>query len=166
MKDKQLTVKQDAFCKWLFTPGSEIFGNATESARRAGYKGNTGTLATVGKENIRKPQIIAEKARIQAITAKKLDLSRQAQHEKLERAFKIAEDGKNPSAMATVIREQNEMLGYHRDKAPNTERIEQIRRRMDEEELLYRQEHTVRRCLTVSQARTGVNVVLKGEEYE
>ena len=31
--------------------------NATESARRAGYKGNDNTLAAVGKENLSKPQI-------------------------------------------------------------------------------------------------------------
>lgn len=31
--------------------------NATEAARRAGYKGNENTLSTVGYENIRKPNI-------------------------------------------------------------------------------------------------------------
>ena len=31
--------------------------NATEAARRAGYKGNDVTLASVGYENLRKPQI-------------------------------------------------------------------------------------------------------------
>lgn len=32
-------------------------GNATEAARLAGYKGNDVTLAAVGSENLRKPQI-------------------------------------------------------------------------------------------------------------
>lgn len=34
--------------------------NATEAARRAGYKGNDNTLAVVGHDNIRKPNISAE----------------------------------------------------------------------------------------------------------
>ena len=33
--------------------------NATEAARRAGYEGNDTTLASVGYENLRKPQIAA-----------------------------------------------------------------------------------------------------------
>lgn len=32
-------------------------GNATEAARIAGYKGNDGVLAGVGRENLRKPHI-------------------------------------------------------------------------------------------------------------
>ena len=32
-------------------------GNATEAARRAGYKGNDMTLGQVGAENLKKPQI-------------------------------------------------------------------------------------------------------------
>ncbi len=95
-------------------------------------------------------------ARIDKKTAKVLDLSRKGQHEKLERALKIAEDGKNPSAMASVIREQNEMLGYHRDKAPNTERQAQIRDRMEQEEYEYRQVFTVSRCKQLARPATGL----------
>jgi phage terminase small subunit len=41
--------------------------NATEAARIAGYKGNGNTLAAVGSENLRKPNIAAEiKVRLQA----------------------------------------------------------------------------------------------------
>ncbi len=66
MQDRPLTVKQAAFCKWLFTPGSEIFGNGTESARRAGYSGTSNQLAVVAHGNIRKANIIAERDRINA----------------------------------------------------------------------------------------------------
>ncbi len=66
MPDRPLTVKQAAFCKWLFTPGSEIFGNGTESARRAGYSGTTNQLAVVAHGNRRKAKIIAERDRINA----------------------------------------------------------------------------------------------------
>jgi phage terminase small subunit len=47
----ELTLKQRKFV--------EAFkGNATEAARVAGYKGNDVTLAAVGAENLRKPQIL------------------------------------------------------------------------------------------------------------
>lgn len=50
-KDK-LTPKQSLFVKeYLKT------GNATESARRAGYQGNANTLGQVGDENLKKPKI-------------------------------------------------------------------------------------------------------------
>lgn len=51
-KKKKLTPKQQMFVsEYLKT------GNATEAARRAGYKGNDVTLCAVGAENLRKPQV-------------------------------------------------------------------------------------------------------------
>ena len=47
-----LTPKQKAFADYYIE-----LGNATEAARRAKYKGNDVTLAAVGSENLRKPQI-------------------------------------------------------------------------------------------------------------
>jgi hypothetical protein len=40
-------------------------GNATQAARLAGYKGNDVTLASVGAENLRKPQIAEAIANVQ-----------------------------------------------------------------------------------------------------
>jgi phage terminase small subunit len=48
-----LTPKQRAFVIAYRTSG-----NATEAARTAGYSGNDVTLASVGHENLKKPQII------------------------------------------------------------------------------------------------------------
>lgn len=48
----KLTTKQRLFVEAYLTTG-----NATESARRAGYKGNDVTLGAVGAENLKKPQI-------------------------------------------------------------------------------------------------------------
>ena len=67
---RPLTQKQELFSIAMFTIGSEFFGNGTASARKAGYKGSEDVLATVAKENIRKPQIIARKHVIQAKVAK------------------------------------------------------------------------------------------------
>lgn len=49
-----LTPKQKAFADFYVETG-----NATEAARRAGYKGNSITLGSVGAENLKKPQISA-----------------------------------------------------------------------------------------------------------
>lgn len=49
---RELSQKQKLFVEaFLANP------NATEAARKAGYKGNDVTLASVGAENLRKPQI-------------------------------------------------------------------------------------------------------------
>ena len=51
-KREKLTIKQQTFvAEYLKT------GNATEAARRAGYKGNDNTLRVVGQENLLKPAI-------------------------------------------------------------------------------------------------------------
>jgi phage terminase small subunit len=49
-----LTGKQQAFVNAYLGPANF---NATEAARLAGYAGNDATLAAVGYENLRKPQI-------------------------------------------------------------------------------------------------------------
>lgn len=49
-----LTEKQKRFVEAYC---GEAQGNATEAARLAGYSGNTGTLASMGHENLQKPDI-------------------------------------------------------------------------------------------------------------
>ena len=51
--EKKLTPKQQLFVSEFLKTG-----NATEAARKAGYKGNDVTLASVGAENLRKPQVL------------------------------------------------------------------------------------------------------------
>jgi len=48
---KRLTTKQQRFVDFYD-------GNATDAARKAGYKGNDATLAAVGLENPRKPYLV------------------------------------------------------------------------------------------------------------
>lgn len=52
MSEAKLTDKQRIFIEAYLT-----CWNATEAARQAGYAGNDATLAVVGSENLRKPQI-------------------------------------------------------------------------------------------------------------
>ncbi len=141
-----LTGKQEMFSKYMFTPGSETFGNGTESARKAGHKGTDNYLARVASENVRKCKITAEKAKIQAETAKELDITKEGQHKKLQKAFDIAETTKNPSAMTGAVREQNEMCGFHQDKAPNSEAEAAKLARMSAEEREYREAWERERC--------------------
>lgn len=53
----ELTGKQQAFINFYL---GEARFNATEAARLAGYEGNDATLAQVGYENLRKPEIEAQ----------------------------------------------------------------------------------------------------------
>ena len=131
---KQATVKQEAFAAAMYTIGSQTYGNGTASARKAGYNGSENILATVAKQNTRKLQIIKLKQDIQAETAAKLDLSREKQHEKLEKAINMALTNNNPAAAISGIREENDMLGYHRENAPNQERIQALQGRISDEE--------------------------------
>lgn len=55
---QHLTDKQLAFVYWYCS--AVVNMNATEAARRAGYKGNDKTLQSVGKENLAKPLIRAQ----------------------------------------------------------------------------------------------------------
>ncbi len=122
MQDKPLTVKQAAFCKCMFIPGSGTFGNGTESARKAQYKGNTGTLQSVAAENMLKPVIIAEKTRIEAITNQKLGWDRDIALKELRRSLaylnRRVSDGDvgAVTARTAVIREMNDITGLHQQQ--------------------------------------------------
>jgi hypothetical protein len=53
------TVKQRAFVRYLFDVNNpRTFGNGTQSARKARYKGNSDQLAVVAYQNIRKLQVM------------------------------------------------------------------------------------------------------------
>ena len=53
-----MTPKQRQFIDWYCS--AKVNMNGTEAARRAGYKGSDTTLASVARENLRKPQIMEE----------------------------------------------------------------------------------------------------------
>jgi phage terminase small subunit len=56
LKTQPLTTKQKKFTEAYLANGF----NATDAARKAGYKGNDNTLAQAGRQNLRKPQIEAK----------------------------------------------------------------------------------------------------------
>lgn len=78
-------------------------------------------------------KVIAYLEALKANDDRNTNISRGMQLNKLNTVYKIAEAQNNPSAMTSAIREQNEMLGYHREQAPNLER-EQARKDIVEQE--------------------------------
>lgn len=84
------------------TPKQELFVseylqsfNATDAARRAGYEGNDVTLASVGYENLRKPQIAEAISRRLSEAAMGADevLMRLAQHGRADMGKWMSDDG-------------------------------------------------------------------------
>ena len=67
--------------------------------------------------------------------ARASNISRTQQLRKLDRAYEIAKQQKNSSAMVSAIREQNEMLGYHREAAPNLEKEQALKDRTEQERI-------------------------------
>ena len=135
-----LTAKQAAFTTAYFDPGSESYNKGMESAKTANYDGSKEILRVIASQNLTKLNIIKKGKQIQAKLAKKLDLSRAGQHKALEQAKTLAIQQKQPSALVSAIREQNEMLGYHRDKAPNQEQARAIAKRMTAQDRLIAEE--------------------------
>lgn len=79
MSAASLTGKQQVFINSYLSNGF----NATEAARQAGYEGDGNTLAVVGHENLRKPNIAA-------IIRERMNESAMSANEVLDRLSKIA----------------------------------------------------------------------------
>jgi hypothetical protein len=90
-----MTLKQQLFVEAYL---GRAAGNATEAARIAGYRGGEATLAQVGHENLRKPEIrAAVEARVQQ-SAMETD-------EVLKELSKIARmDASGSSALSSKVR--------------------------------------------------------------
>lgn len=93
----RLKPKQKAFVDYYL---SEL-GNATEAARKAGYRGNDRTLQSVGKENLSKP-LIAEaiKERQDLIESKRLKTLEEALVKLGQIAF---DDSRGPAQVAALV---------------------------------------------------------------
>lgn len=119
---QRLTEKQSLFSKYMFTPGSESFGNGRESAEKAGYAGTDNYLARVASENVRKCMIMAEKERIQAVIDEKIDynydVAMQAMQQIIDWLKKKAESGDIQAIQATTAarREMNDISGLKKQR--------------------------------------------------
>jgi len=152
-----MTERMSLFTKYMYTPGSESFGNGVQSARRAGYKGNENTLTQTAYKLVRNVKVIKAKAKIQAENEEKLDISREILNQKM-RDIVFSPDASNAdkTRAASLIGDFN---GYKRETAPNAEREQSKRKRTAyEDELL--KEFVFKR--TTDEARKHIKVVREG----
>ena len=99
MTEQKLTPKQKRFvAEYLKT------GNATESARRAGYAGNANTLGQVGDENLKKPNVAKAIEKANAKRDERLEL--EADWE-LKQCLDILEECRREGDLKTAIQAVN-----------------------------------------------------------
>lgn len=164
MAIKQLTEMRSLFAKFMFTPGSETFGNGAQSAKKAGYSGNSNTLRQRAHELVTNSNIIAVKHKIQAETMEELNITKQGQLDKLAVFHDIALKQKNVAAGRSVIHEENELCGLLQDKAPNTEREQAKLALMDSE--TRRVAYELALLLTRRRSVEASSVPVKGLKHE
>jgi len=90
---------------------------------------------TVGLRLYDNVSVKAAIASIQGKTALKCDITRESQLKDLEKVKTDFIRATNPAAYVAACKEQNKMLGYHRELAPNEEKEAKRRARMDLEKV-------------------------------
>ncbi len=106
-----------------------------EAYQNAGYKPKDLLSAQVEASRLltKNVKVIAYFEALKAEDDRKTNITRTMQLNALRAAQELAQALKNPSAMVSAIREMNEMLGYHRELAPNAEAEAARKARMDAE---------------------------------
>lgn len=112
----------------MYTPTSVSFGNGTESARRAKYKGNDNTLEQTAHKLVMNGKVVAEKTRLLAENEEKMEVSREYLNKKM---LNIVENGAKDSDKIRAGHLIADMGGLKRETAPNTEREAARKAKMD-----------------------------------
>ena len=127
------SIKEARFLE-LWVNGEEKFNAFYD----AGFKAKSTKVASAAVCRLLKK--VSCSAYLQALKDKrdtelqrKTNISRTTQLASLIAAKDLAESLNNPSAIVSAIREMNEMLGYHRENAPNPEREAARKRRFEAE---------------------------------
>jgi len=139
----RLTEKQSLFSKYMFTPGSESFGNGVKSARRAGYKGDINQLGQRAHELVNNSKIKAEKQQIQAENEEKIEIDRDYC---IEKTKAILESSKAERTKLIALSLLGDFVGAKRDNAPNGEKEQARIDRMSAEERAFRAAWQRERC--------------------
>lgn len=123
-KARRLTAKQFAFCKHYTS--KDCYGNATESASRAGYKGNRKTLEAVGRENLGKPRIKQEVDRMieEASTGANITIERVLVN--LQKNHDRAIEGKNYAAANKALELQGKYLKMWVERIEHIQNLDEI----------------------------------------
>jgi len=116
---RPLTLKQELFVKHMYSPDSDCKGNSLESARRAGYKGNSNTLGQIGHKLVNNGKIKEAKNKLLADVDRKIEHNRKIAIDKLTTDFKYldkqAEQGNIQAIQArtSIIRELDAISSLH-----------------------------------------------------
>jgi len=148
-KRNKLTGKQRLFVEYYC---SNSF-NGVDAARKAGYGDENSSdnyYARIASENVRKCNIKAAIDKKMAKTAAKCEITRETQLKDLEKVKTFAVLADNPSAFVSAVREQNEMLGFHRELAPNAEKESKRLAHMDLEKRRFAEKQAEERLNEVS----------------
>ena len=123
-KKTGISDKQETFCQEYLKDK-----NAKQAYIRAGYAKKTAEVGSC--KLVSKVKIRARIDFLMAEPAKKLNITRESQLLKLQTIV----DDKDCTGTTAVsaIREMNDMLGYHREAAPNPEAEAARKQRLDEE---------------------------------
>lgn len=106
MTEKKLTPKQQRFV-------SEYLKcwNATEAARKAGYKGNDATLSAVGGENLRKPLISEAIERAKERRNDRLELEEDYELKMAQKILKMAIESEDLQNANTAVKTMAQLRG-------------------------------------------------------
>lgn len=106
MTEKKLTPKQQRFV-------SEYLKcwNATEAARKAGYKGNDATLSAVGGENLRKPLISEAIERAKERRNDRLELEEDYELKMAQKILKMAIEREDLQNANTAVKTMAQLRG-------------------------------------------------------
>ena len=123
-RNRPLTKKQTAFCVHYVSAGVNC--NATDAARRAGYKGNDNTLGTVGFETMLKPAIRADIDRRMAIALSGADITVENTLKRLTMLGEMAEEAGQYASAVRCAELQGKYLNMWTERTDHVEDIEDI----------------------------------------
>ena len=128
MPDIRDEATQDAIAQEITSNGRK----KGKAMRDVGYTDSTSKNGTAIKEVCGNLRVKAKIQAIDAETADKYELSRKKQNERL---LDLVADKLTPASVkVSALRELNDCMGYHREKAPNEEAESQRRARITSEE--------------------------------
>ena len=119
-----LTPKQRKFIRWYLS--EEVSQNGAEAARRAGYKGNSGTLRQIAHENLKKPPIAEAIAEGLERALKGAEISVESVLKRLARVGEEAYNDRNWPAAIRACELQGKYLKMFTDRVEHVQSIEDM----------------------------------------
>jgi len=147
------SVREDSTVRAIATEFCSNGRNKVKAMQTIGYAKTSCNSGKAVRDVYNNLRVIAAIAAIDDNLAAESKFTREKQLKDLEIAKELALSLKNPAAMTSALREQNDMLGYHRENAPNSEKIAEDAKRLTEEDKRYRKEYAVKRVNEIGKER-------------